>query len=165
MVYLLDADVFIQVKNGHYGFDFCPAFWDWLSLQNGYGVVTSIEHVADDLMRGADDLSDWTKGRPPGFFCTIDPVTTRSLATVASLVHGHPRYSSASKSAFLDGSDYFLVAYAHAHSFTIVTAEKPQPLSMKVKIPDVCLALGVECITPYEMLRRERARFVLGPSP
>ena len=26
--YLLDANVFIQAKNLHYGFDFCPAFWD-----------------------------------------------------------------------------------------------------------------------------------------
>ena len=25
--YLLDANVFIQAKNLHYGFDFCPAFW------------------------------------------------------------------------------------------------------------------------------------------
>ena len=30
MPYLLDANVFIQAKNLHYGMDFCPAFWDWL---------------------------------------------------------------------------------------------------------------------------------------
>jgi Domain of unknown function (DUF4411) len=29
MGYLLDANVFIQAKNLHYGFDFCPAFWEW----------------------------------------------------------------------------------------------------------------------------------------
>ena len=33
MAYLLDANVFIQAKNLHYGFDFCPAFWDWLVAQ------------------------------------------------------------------------------------------------------------------------------------
>lgn len=26
--YLLDANVFIQAKNLHYGMDFCPAFWE-----------------------------------------------------------------------------------------------------------------------------------------
>jgi hypothetical protein len=32
MAYLLDANVFIQAKNLHYGLDFCPAFWDcWSS--------------------------------------------------------------------------------------------------------------------------------------
>jgi Domain of unknown function (DUF4411) len=34
MAYLLDADVFIQAKNLHYGLDFCPAFWDWLIAVN-----------------------------------------------------------------------------------------------------------------------------------
>ena len=28
--------------------------------------------------------------------------------------------------------------------------------------PDACIGLGIKCVTPYEMLRRERARFVLG---
>jgi len=27
MDYLVDTNVFIQAKNLHYGFDFCPAFW------------------------------------------------------------------------------------------------------------------------------------------
>jgi Domain of unknown function (DUF4411) len=28
MPYLLDANAFIAARNPHYGFDFCPAFWD-----------------------------------------------------------------------------------------------------------------------------------------
>jgi len=34
MAYLLDANVFMQAKNLHYGLDFCPAFWDWLIDRN-----------------------------------------------------------------------------------------------------------------------------------
>jgi len=45
--YLLDANVFIQAKNLHYGFDFCPAFWEWLIERNHAGEVASIEKVAD----------------------------------------------------------------------------------------------------------------------
>jgi hypothetical protein len=33
MAYLPDADVFIRAENLHYGFDFCPAFWDWIVEQ------------------------------------------------------------------------------------------------------------------------------------
>ena len=40
--YLVDANVFIQAKNLHYGFDFCPAFWDWLIEQNRAGKVACI---------------------------------------------------------------------------------------------------------------------------
>ena len=35
MAYLLDANIFIQAKNLHYGLDFCPVFWDWLIASNG----------------------------------------------------------------------------------------------------------------------------------
>jgi len=34
MAYLLDANIFIQAKNLHYSFDFCPAFWEWLDRAN-----------------------------------------------------------------------------------------------------------------------------------
>ena len=33
----------------------------------------------------------------------------------------------------------------------------------KIKIPDACVGLGIKCMTPYEMLQTERARFILGP--
>ena len=32
----------------------------------------------------------------------------------------------------------------------------------RIKIPNVCGGLNIRFMTPYEMLRRERARFVLG---
>ena len=60
--YLLDANVFIQAKNLHYGFDFCPAFWDWLVAQNRAGKVASIEKVADELHAGEDELATWAEG-------------------------------------------------------------------------------------------------------
>jgi hypothetical protein len=31
----------------------------------------------------------------------------------------------------------------------------------RIKIPDACIGLDLRCMTPYEMLRREKARFVL----
>jgi hypothetical protein len=42
MTYLLDANVFIQAKNLHYGFDFCPAFWDWIDTENQNKNIFSI---------------------------------------------------------------------------------------------------------------------------
>jgi hypothetical protein len=48
-----------SAKNLHYGLDFCPAFWDWLIANNTAGVVLSIEKVGDEVLAGADELSDW----------------------------------------------------------------------------------------------------------
>jgi hypothetical protein len=58
MAYLLDADVFIRAKNLHYGFDFCPAFWEWLVIKNTAGTVFSVEKVGDDVQAVADESSE-----------------------------------------------------------------------------------------------------------
>ena len=59
MSYLLDANVFIQAKNLHYGLDFCQAFWQWLIDGHADGRVFSIDKVADEIAAGADELTQW----------------------------------------------------------------------------------------------------------
>ena len=56
MAWLLDTDVFIQAKNLHYGFDFCPGFWDALEHLNLGGRLFSVAKVQEELARGDDDL-------------------------------------------------------------------------------------------------------------
>jgi len=56
MAYLLDSNVFIRAKNDYYGFDICPAFWDWIEQAHGSGVVYSVEAVYDELVAGDDEL-------------------------------------------------------------------------------------------------------------
>ena len=72
MGYLLDSNVFIQAKNLRYGFDFCPAFWDWIDVEHEAGRVASIEKVRGELVGGDDDLADWAKVRPNSFFVAPD---------------------------------------------------------------------------------------------
>jgi hypothetical protein len=57
--YLLDANIFIQAKNLHYGFDFCPAFWDWINEAHTAGAVYSIDSVRTELQAGTDELTTW----------------------------------------------------------------------------------------------------------
>ena len=161
IAYLIDANVFIQAKNLHYGFDFCPAFWDWLIEQNRAGKVASIEKVAGELHAGGDELAEWAAARGDGFFLTLDDAVVPALSTVSAWASGHG-YQPAAVHAFLQVADYWLVAQALAHDCTVVTHEVPADTASKIKIPNACIGLGVPCLNPYEMLRRERARFVLG---
>jgi hypothetical protein len=71
------------------------------------------------------------------------------------------QYEPAAVNTFLQKADYYLVAYALAHGHTIVTHEIASPSVRKIKIPDACIGLGVKCVTPFEMLRYSRARFIL----
>ncbi|OGA21084.1 MAG: hypothetical protein A3I01_08135 [Betaproteobacteria bacterium RIFCSPLOWO2_02_FULL_65_24] len=161
MAYLLDANVFIQAKNLHYGFDFCPAFWDWLIRRNAAGDVFSIEKVSDELVAGADDLSEWADALGAGFFLKPDKAVLPALTKVSTWANAQ-HYEPAAVSTFLQVADYWLVAHALAHGHAVVTHEIPAETLRKIKIPNACVALGIRCVTPFEMLRRERARFVLG---
>ena len=68
MGYLLDANVMIAAQNLHYGFDFCPGFWDWLLAAHDSGRVFSVEKVGDEVLGLGDELSDWASERGEGFF-------------------------------------------------------------------------------------------------
>ena len=54
--YLLDANVFIQARNLHYGFDFCFAFWDRSMVRSEAGYVANIERVGDEMLQ-----REWTR--------------------------------------------------------------------------------------------------------
>lgn len=154
MAYLLDANVFMQAKNLHYGFDFCPAFWEWLVAQNTKKRLFSIEKVAAEIAVGKDDLSIWAKQRGRSFFQEPDLLLLASLSTVSQWVMSQSYQPAA--------ADYYLVAHALAYDHVVVTHEVPSSGVKKIKIPNVCNGLGVKCMTPYEMLRVEQAKFVLG---
>lgn len=161
MAYLLDANIFIQAKNLHYGLDFCPAFWDWLITGNSDQKVFSIEKVGDELAAGGDELADWAAKRGPDFFLPPDAKLLPALGLVSSWATSQ-RYDPAAVNTFLQVADYYLVAHALAHSHVLVTHEIASTSTKKIKIPDTYLGLGIKCMTPFEMLRLERARFVLG---
>lgn len=166
MAYLLDANVFISAKNLHYGLDFCPAFWKWLVENHEAGKVFSIEKVANEVLALDDELSAWTSERSPGFFLRPDPDLYPSLAAVSTWANGQrrdgQRYDAAAINTFLNVADYYLVAQAHAGKHTVITHEVPSASTRKIKIPDACIGLDIKYMTPYEMLRLEKARFVLG---
>ncbi|MCL6549959.1 MAG: DUF4411 family protein [Acidothermus cellulolyticus] len=161
MAYLLDANVFIAAKNQHYGFDFCPAFWDWLAREYQAGKIFSIDKVREELREGGDDLARWVDALPTGFFLKPTTAVKRTLREVADWVINQSHYEEAARSTFLNDVDYYLVAQALAGAHVLITHEKPTNSKRRVKIPDVCRGVGVEYAAPFDMLRREKARFVL----
>lgn len=163
MPYLLDANVFIQAKNLHYGLDFCPAFWNWLIENNIAEKVFSIEKVGDEIDAGDDELAEWARNRGPEFFLKPDEQVMAQFATVSSWAYSQS-YEPAAVNTFLQVADYYLIAHALAYSLTIVTHEISANSKKKIKIPNACIGLEIKFMTPYEMLRYERARFILEPS-
>lgn len=161
MSYLIDTDIFIAAKNLHYGMDFCPAFWNWLVDANRAGKLVSIEAVLDDLSDAGDDLTEWAKAREEGFFVSPVESDLPALGQVTQWINDHQVYTGAGKQTFLSCSDYYVVSQALAGGHTVITHEKPENSVKRIKIPNVCVALNIKYMTCWQMLRTERARFVL----
>ena len=164
MPYLLDANVFMEAKNRYYGFDFCPAFWEWLIVKNSAGIVFSVEKVSDEIVAGHDELSTWAAQRGSEFFLAPDEAVSSAFSDV-SIWTTSQGYSQSEVTKFLGGADPFLVSHARAYGHIVVTHERREDLSKKIKIPNVCLGLGAKWMTPFEMLRLEGGRFILDHRP
>lgn len=159
MAYLLDANVFIQAKNFHYGMDFCPGFWRWLILAGESGLVFSIDKVFEELDAGNDELKAWAREHK-SLFVHSDAGLAAHLARTSTWVY-QKGYSEPSISAFFGSADNYLIAHALSARHIVVTHEKAAPQGNKIKIPDLCSAFGLACCNPYQMLSREKARLIL----
>jgi len=162
VAYLLDSDVFIRAKNDHYGFDFCPGFWEWLEQANAAGRVHSVEAVYGELVGSDDDLAQWVKDHRSFFL----PLTADEIPSVAAMnrwANDSPDYEPAAKSEFAAAADSFLIAHAVAGGHTVVTHERISDGRRKIKIPNAAIANGVSVASPFQMLRAERVRLVLAP--
>lgn len=164
MSHLLDANVFITAKNAHYGFDFAPGFWQWITDAHQVDRVFSVDAIRQEIVGGADELATWAGKQPGSFWLTVEAATVPSLTATAAWAQG-AGYDPGAVPTFLASGDYYLVAQAHALGFVVVTHEVASNTRKRVKIPDACRALGVPCISPYELLRVEKARLVLGAPP
>ena len=163
MTYLLDANVFITAKNAHYGFDFVPAFWEWVELQHANGLLLTVQSVVDEVLAGHDELAAWMKARPASFGMRETSADLAVMARLASwATTASVDFTPAARAEFLASADYRLVAQAATTGYTVVTHETRDARARKrVKIPDACAAVGASWTTPFAMLRAEGARFVL----
>jgi hypothetical protein len=161
MAYLLDANVFLEARKTHYGMDFCPAFWRWLTVSQAGGEVFSIDKVREELTD--EVILPWVAAQSPGFFLSADETVAMAIHAVAQWASRQPLLNPVIFE-FMNSADMYLVVHGLAHGHTVVTWEKSAKGSKKkIKIPDVCEAFGVRCIEPHVMLRELQARFVLGP--
>jgi len=160
MAYLLDTNVFIQAKNLNWTFDICPGFWDWILKSHSSGLIYSVEKVADEIGAGEDELSDWARNMPDGFFKKPTKETLDSMGIVTHWAM-EANYTEFARSDFFNQADYYLVAEAHNLSNTVVTGETSSQSKTKIKVPNACIGVNVKCMTLFDLLRAEKVRFVL----
>jgi hypothetical protein len=162
MPYLLDSNRFIEAHQRWYGLDFCPGFWAWLEQQNTNGQLFSIDKVREELFDIDDELKAWAQLRGDGFFLPVDVAAQNRYAQIVTWVQSSSVFAQHHVAAFLSKADPWLIAYAAAHGYTIITGEKRvDATSKKVKIPNVCDQFGVACADLVDVIRQSGARLEL----
>jgi len=69
------------------------------------------------------------------------------------------QFTDAAKEQFARGADGWLVAYAKAMGYVVVTQEQiSADVRRRVPIPNVCTAFGVRYVDTFEMLRELGSR-------
>jgi hypothetical protein len=161
MPYLLDANVFIDADRKNYPFDICPAFWDWLAAQNKKGNLFSHNSVYEEITHGKGELQICAKKQGKKFFLRVDYDTNTQASVVNKWVDSQS-FDPDAKREFFRVADFLLIACAKARGYTLVTHEAYEPARVnRVKIPNVCRALGVQYCDTLKMLRREKVVFRL----
>ncbi|BGE81825.1 DUF4411 family protein [Staphylococcus petrasii] len=162
--YLMDANSFISPANKYYKHSVFPSYWAWLESHIGQQIYITRE-IFNELTAQSDELKDWIT-QIPSPNCvnpSRDQKTVTEYGKVMQFLNTSRYYTDVSVNLWAAGSkaDPWIIAYAVAHDLIVVTEEKSNlngiinsgnPTKKEPKIPDVCEAMNIPCITLDEML-------------
>lgn len=165
--YILDANVFIEAENRHYGFGICPGFWKLIAY-HGRGRALSLRPVREELL--TESLIDWSKhGAPPGFFHPVDaPEVVAHYAAMMDWVQKNTQFRQPAKEKFAREADCWLAAYAKAHGpdWVVVTEEEYAPeVKKKVPLPNLCRVFDIPYMDTVSLVRELQGAFDWNPAP
>ncbi len=151
MSYLLDTNIFIRSKN-ELPMDIFQGFWRRLSELARAGQIFSSIKVKEEIDRGNDELKQWCDEQlPKEFFLPFE--AHDEYARLMTWANGNAIFTVPAKQEFATVADAYLVATAAAQGMKVVTFETSDPLCRKrVKIPDACIALGVDYCSLNDVL-------------
>jgi Domain of unknown function (DUF4411) len=111
------------------------------------GVLKCSEEVYFELHKKDDGLHDWLKARKE----VLVPINEEIQGIVSELLKLHPRLVDTFRNR--SQADPFAIATAEYLHAIVVTGEKPRGKLDIPKIPDVCEARKIRCMSFLEMLR------------
>lgn len=155
--YVLDSNFFIQAHRLNYPFDVLPSFWTKIGQLAYQQAIISIDKVRDEIFQNDDELTTWCKSNLPSGFFEDSSIAINEYSLLVSWANGKSdHFQRRAIEQFLDNdyADAWMIAYAMNQNLPILTHEKSEPeRKSRIKIPDVCIVLGVNYFNTVEMLR------------
>jgi hypothetical protein len=150
-LYSIDTCSLTEVRRV-YPKDVFPGVWTLLDHLADLEILIAVEMVSWELEAQDDEVFGWANAHADIF----RPLNAAIQNKGREIINLYPTLIDLKKRK--TGADPFIIALASIESLAVVTQEKPSGGPNKVKIPDVCRSVGVECIPVLEMLRRAGLR-------
>jgi hypothetical protein len=148
--YCIDTSSLIAAWQERYPIENFPAFWRKMEdLINAKRLLSPIE-VLNEMQKRSDELHAWLKARGEMFRELEDEIQIEAANVLAQF----PRLVGQRK--LRTSADPFVIALARVAGLKIVTDEKPTGSLDRPNIPDVCAAMGMNCIGLLEVIRVEK---------
>jgi predicted nucleic acid-binding protein len=157
-IYCFDTNVLVQGWNHYYAPEFCHSYWDILNTFGERGIVFIPREVYNEIQRVDDGLSRWLKSSKIPVRDTDGSVTQR-MSEIFNKDKRHHLLVDDTKQRSM--ADPWVIAHALQSKAVVVTKENKEtnPMSKRIKIPNVCEKMGVECINDFEFIRRFNINF------
>ncbi|MDD1703323.1 MAG: DUF4411 family protein [Methanoregula sp.] len=168
-LYVVDTSFLIEVHK-RYPEKMLPGIWKDIEALIHDGRIVAPEYVKSEINRQDDDLKNWVNDHS-GMFESTGPELWETTGVV---VNRFKRTAQAS-SQKPDHADPFVIGLAMKLAkqsrfeprTVVVVAEEKSKLAGNPglrdteieKIPDVCVKLGIPCLSHLEMFKREGFRF------
>ena len=149
MRYSIDTSAILDGWVRYYPPDTFPGLWRKIDDLITAGDLRASEEVLHDLAKKDDEVYAWAKAHREMFV----PIDDRIQPVVSDLLERFERLVDTSKNR--SASDPFVIALAKVEGCTVVSGEKASENPEKPKIPDVCTALGLPCVTLLQLIRTE----------
>lgn len=148
--YCADTSSLIAAWEERYPQENFPQFWEKLDELGAASRIFVPEAVIDETDKRSKELNKWRKDRAYSHVGYDTDIQQEARAVLES----YPLLVKQTKSRF--AADPFVIATAKVKGLMVLTEETPSNSVNRPKIPDVCRALGIECINLIALIRRER---------
>lgn len=141
-----------------------PSFWNALVKLADDSKICSIDRIQQEIITSKDDpdqLQEWTSENFRDYFEKTDALDVLQIyAEIQQWANNSSQFTDAAKDEFARNADAWLIAYAKAKGYTLVTHEVYNPQSKKrILIPVVCEAFGIDYVNTFEMLKELQVKF------
>ncbi|BBZ51775.1 DUF4411 family protein [Mycobacterium heidelbergense] len=149
MLYSFDTSVIINGRRDLFRPTVFRELWTLVEDAITAGEVRSVDEVRRELAKRDDAAKQWADAQSD-LFCPLDLPIQQSAIQILRL---HP--DLVKQGGQRSGADPFVIALAMANKGKVVSQETASGNIDKPRIPDVCNAIGVPCLTLMDYIEEQ----------